>query len=218
MRWSMVLAAGQGTRMGFPKALLAWSVDGESLPLAVAHARVQRSVGIERVVLVVRRDVAHELARFSGPDVILCPSDEADALGPAGSIRCGASMAARWTDAPDGRVLLSPVDVVPPEPETLRALLARLDDERVLAARPRCHGRGGHPVAVRAEVLRAFLAGAPAAPPPLLRDVLRGLGPRCVDVPVDDEAVLTDLDDAGAVERARGVPAARFQDSPGPSR
>jgi CTP:molybdopterin cytidylyltransferase MocA len=199
---TVVLAAGRGERMGGPKALLlVHDEHGEEAPLAVVHARARLASESERVIVVVRAEVAHVLRPLlpAGAEVVIStrPDDE----GPAGSIVTAASR----LDGAEA-LLITPVDVRPARPETARALVAALASGTAIAARPRHGGRRGHPVALRSEALAPYRA--PAAPPPL-RDVLRALGERCVDVVLDDADAMADFDapaDLGG--------AARFYSSP----
>ena len=85
-------------------------------------------------------------------------------------------------------VAITPVDLLPPRPETVRALAAAL--ESALAATPSHRGQGGHPALVRPEVLAPYLRGE--TPP--LRDVLEALATRRVRVEVDDAAITGDFD------------------------
>jgi len=159
MNAALVLAAGRGTRVGGPKALML--VDGA--PLALAHARA-RERDCDRVIVVARKDVIDALqpAHPQG----WCPSDEDDALGPAGSIRAAVR---RGVLSVIDVVLVTPVDVVPAPASIVRALFEAITDG-VDAAR----FEHGHPVAVRASVLveRYIREALP------LRDVLASLGAR----------------------------------------
>jgi len=215
---SLVLAAGEGRRMGFAKALLSWpvsSLDSDvtpaaRLPLPLVHAQAHLRAGSERVVVVVRRAVADVLAgpaRAMGERVHPVISDEADALGPAGSIRCGLEhLASISALAPDAWVWCTPVDAVPPERSTFEALFRAARQGGALAARPMRDGRRGHPVLVQLGVLQAYRTGEP----PPLRDVLRSLGDGCRDVRVDDPAVNTNLDRPEDVRAWLGEEAGRW--------
>ncbi|NUQ79788.1 MAG: hypothetical protein HUU21_40310, partial [Polyangiaceae bacterium] len=79
--------------------------------------------------------------------------------------------------------------------------------------RPRAGGRAGHPVLVRAEALEPYRSPSP----PVLRDHLRSLGPRCVEVDVDDPAVRLDLNTPADVMGLLGSPP-RFVPLDGPGR
>ncbi len=97
------------------------------------------------------------------------------------------------------RVLIVPVDMMPPATPLLRALHAALVPP-LLAVTPTYRGRGGHPVLCRREVIvrlaHAVRAGSDDAPDstPSLRDVLRELGPRRARLELDDRSVLDDFD------------------------
>lgn len=200
---AIVLAAGLGSRLGGPKALLAFG-DPPGRPLAVAHAQARRA-DCDRVWIVVRAAVAEVLgplvSELEVPTELLV-STAPDEEGPAGSI---ATAVERWrrrgAAGAQEPVLITPVDVVPAIEATVAALLRACTDD-VDAVKPRSAGRGGHPVLVR----WASLAGAPNAPPVPLRDVLRSLGPRCREVEIDDPRVLSDLDTTADVERWTGGP------------
>lgn len=184
----VVLASGVGRRMGGPKALLHWPPAGS---LADAHVHFRRN-DCARVVIVTRDHIAARLGSIAAQLVI---SHEPDELGPAGSI--AAAVRAHALDDAD-HVLVTPVDVPPVGEATVAQLLSALDTAS--AAKPLYRGRGGHPVACKAAIIR----DAYTHDTPILRDVLAGLGPRCVNVPVEDSSVLTDLDTGEAYRACTG--------------
>jgi CTP:molybdopterin cytidylyltransferase MocA len=214
---SIILAAGGGKRLGGPKALLLWPAGKgpespragkRELPLAIAHAEARLASESERVLVIARGPVIRALLGHVRPNLDLIVSDMADDLGPAGSIAVAVK---RLEDAP--LVLITPVDTPPARPETTARLLARMDEaDAPLAVRPRAGGRAGHPVLLRPEALDAYRS----ASPPVLRDHLRALGPRCVEVDVDDPAVRIDLNTPADVMGLLGAPP-RFApvDAPG---
>jgi CTP:molybdopterin cytidylyltransferase MocA len=174
---TVVLAAGKGSRMGGPKALLV--VDGE--PLAHLHVK-----SWPKVILVVRREVAAELSL--PPHVRVVESTEEDALGPAGSLRAAVRSGA--LDAVDVAIV-TPVDRMPASRETIEALLHALEGHD--AARP----SRGHPIAIRASALRRTYREE-ALP---LRDVLATLDTAIVDLPA---CAARDLDTPEDLEAATG--------------
>lgn len=192
----VILAAGRGTRLGGPKALLAWPrPHGAALPLALVHAGARLGVDCESVVIVTRPKMATILASYHPEGACHFVSSAApDEQGPAGSLAAAvAHLDAREpalaaTDA----ILVSPVDCLPASPAVVAALRAMLtgSGQRALAVRPRHGSRGGHPVLVRPDVLAPYRE---ASPPPL-RDVLRGLGEQLADCQLDDDSVLGDVD------------------------
>jgi CTP:molybdopterin cytidylyltransferase MocA len=185
----VVLAAGRGTRMGGPKALLL--LDGR--PLAARHADVAIDAGFGCVV-VVRADVARILRPHLRASCVVVSSSAPDELGPAGSIH--AAVAADAIDG-DGIVLIGPVDQVPPPTEVLDALLAAFEPELDAVRFTR-----GHPVAIRAAALVAAYRETSGVAP--LRDVLATL--RCRLLPVPTGWVPHDLDAPEDVLRVTGAP------------
>lgn len=185
---TLVLAAGEGSRLGGPKALVAWPRGEGEVPLAIAHARARLESESDRVVVVARAEVVSLLARFGSAGLDLVVSNAPDSLGAAGSI----SMALPFVNAADS-IVITPVDTPPAHPQTVRLLLDALGaDSKTQAARPVYEGRGGHPVALRCNVLGRY-----AEPfPPTLREHLRSLGAACVSVECTDPTVRVNLNDA----------------------
>lgn len=234
---TIVLAAGRGARLGGPKALLLVHDAGRELPpipLLEAQCRDRRAAESERVLAVVRPDMAELLGvrlRAAGATVVVsrAPEDQ----GPAGSLAAAAN---HLRNKPFRVAIVTPVDVrvapatvarliealmeVPPEalPETppeapaeapLVAPASSRLARRFLAAVPRFSERRGHPVALAPEALARYCQPSP----PPLRDHLRSLGDRVVAVDVDDPFVLEDLDFAHQTEvllRIAGAAEATF--------
>jgi CTP:molybdopterin cytidylyltransferase MocA len=185
----VVVAAGDGERMGGSKALLL--VDGE--PLARLHSRRLREAGCGEVVVVTRPAVAALLDKFEADRVV-----SSDAPDQAGSL----GIAVRAVDAAQDAVfVITPVDAVPGRSETIGALI-RAVDGGAAAATPQYHGRRGHPIACRAAVLSAYLSREP--PPPPLRDTLAALADTRVTVEVNDPLILLDLDVPADVQTLTG--------------
>jgi len=131
LREAVVLAAGGGRRMGRPKALL--PLDGE--PLLLWHIRAYASLGL-RVTVVIGAEAPRVRAVVPAGVRVVENRDWA-ATDPAASA---------WLALEGlGDCLLSPVDLPPPRPETLAALIAATGD-----AVPRFRGRDGHPVRLAA--------------------------------------------------------------------
>jgi CTP:molybdopterin cytidylyltransferase MocA len=143
------------------------------------------------VIVVVREATALALRALAATtSAELCISREDDELGPAGSIARALSVLDDLDD--DTAVVITPVDCPPADEHLVRALLARFGaEDRPLAVRPRHGDRRGHPVVVRARLLRSAYRGS--APPPL-REMLRANLDRVVDLRVDDANILVDFD------------------------
>ena len=165
----VVLAAGASRRMGRPKALL--DLDGESL--VAAHVRSLRTV-CDVVIVVVNATVpvqvdALVLVNFN-PDAQMIDSLRLALLHHAAE-----------------HVIVTPVDVPPAAPDTLRRLL----DVGPPAVPIDAHGAAGHPVVIDADTAAAIRARIPEGG---LRTLLTGAR----RVPVADPDVALDFDDPHA--------------------
>ena len=183
----IVLAAGEGRRMGGAKALL--QLDGATL--VERHVARLVEVGCTSIAVVVRPAIAdvvrtllraHHEARVHA--VLTGSQAESLAAGLRGLGSAGS--------APHDVLIVTPVDMLPAEVETHRALLEHLTCA-ALAVTPLYRGRGGHPVIARRAVLARYEDGLRSAPPPL-RDVLVEAAELRRRVEVDDPRVLGDLD------------------------
>ena len=193
---ALVLAAGAGTRMGGPKALL----EQNGRPLLVLHVERALELGAAHVSAIVRPEVAQllapQLARYSGKLSLIAESTESQASSLALLIRERARVREHDTDL---TFLITPVDVFPCAESTYRAVWQALDPG-ILAATPTFQARGGHPVLVRGELLRPYLDG-PLDTRPTLRDLLQQAGTRRRKVEIEDATILTDLDTPEDAER-----------------
>lgn len=180
---AIVLAAGGGSRMGGPKALLRWG----SSTWAAAHA--ERLAGwCDRVVVVVGAE--GDAVAASLPAGALVVWNRAWATShPADSARLGAlALGERVT-----RVVVTPVDVVPAEPAWLAALAAAAAPAVVVTP----SGARGHPVLLGPRELgRLRVAGVAGG--------LRSLLEEAAAVAVDDERAAADADDPAAWAALRG--------------
>lgn len=191
--------------MGGAKALLV--VDGVALVLR--HLQRLHEAGCRSMAVVVRPAAAPVVAALVGatPHAAWTRVVEASTDSQAGSLAVG--LRALLPEGSSGvhglseALLVTPVDMLPPKVETLGALLGALQGE-VLAASPRYRGRGGHPVAVRRELLVPYLTGAAPEEVPALRDVLASAAHRRVRLEVEDSAIIGDLDTPSDVLAAHG--------------
>lgn len=174
---AIVLAAGEGRRMGGPKALLL--VDGK--PLIWAHVQRLREAACQPIIVVTRTAVAAALADMPGVRVIA-----ADTSSMAASL----SVAVRnLTPEPNRVVVVAPIDTLPARRTTLELLLTAAASSHTHVATPQYRGQSGHPIALRDELLRVFREGYTGT----LRDVVRSAGQHRRRVDVDDAAVRSDL-------------------------
>jgi len=187
----IVLAAGDGVRMGGSKALL--RVDGASG--VAAHAARLREGGCSRVVAAVRLSVLGTLGVVKEARLIVSAAEDQ-----AGSL---ALVMREERLLPDVIVVITPVDVFSNSQATIEKLIAEVE-RGAEAATPRFEGKSGHPVVCRRSVLEPYMIAAASYPP--LREVLRGLGSARVRVDVTDPRVVVDLDTPEDVVALTGEP------------
>jgi CTP:molybdopterin cytidylyltransferase MocA len=183
----IVLAAGQSTRMGQPKALLLCPPAGRTFVTQIVHTL--REGGLTTIAVVGRVN-DHDLRREVGaaaPAVsyVENPSPE---LGQLSSLLAGIAFAEARAAA---GVLVVPVDMPLIRPATVRTVLDtfRATDEPVLRAT--YHDRHGHPVIFRADVFPVLRSADLAAG---AREVLHQDPSRVRNLEVDDPGVLRDFD------------------------
>lgn len=183
-RFGIVLAAGQGTRMGGPKALLRVG----ARTLTELHVERLLEARCKPIVVVTRPELASHLEPLLPAAAVtlgVVTSSPADSLSAA--IAWLDQRELGWMDADRSAVVVTPVDLLPASVATIEQLLLAVETSHdVLAASPTLRGQGGHPVVARPSVLRG-----PAVP---LRERLGSLGSRRVRVAVDDAAITGDFD------------------------
>ncbi|MBL7009504.1 MAG: nucleotidyltransferase family protein [Planctomycetes bacterium] len=174
---AVLLAAGRGRRLGYPKAAL--EVRGRwMLPLLV-HAL--RRGGAGPVCLVLSPEAQRAIAGFGehGADLVAVNSDP-DA-GRTGSLTAGLRALSGAAEA----LLIHPCDVPLLTGEVVAALVlawrSSPGKERLLARPVTAAGRGGHPLLVGADRLPRLREYAPGRP---LRDLLDEDRRQVLNVPV----------------------------------
>jgi CTP:molybdopterin cytidylyltransferase MocA len=175
----IVLAAGHGTRVGGPKALL----DYEGVPLARAHVDRLLEAGSCKVIAVVREEVARSI---DFPDSVRVAISDAD--DPAGSL--AVALAAIGDVDPKTLFMIAPVDVLPARVDSLRTLARHVSHNQLLAATPTFRKKGGHPVAILSSALDAMRELNAHT---TLHETLENCGDLRSRVELDDEAVLSEI-------------------------
>lgn len=186
MLGAIVPAAGTSSRMGFPKALLHYR--GETFLSGILRAL--DAAGIERrvVVLAPGDDRTPTEVDLSAVQVAVTVDL---AAGPIGSIRAGIEALANH---PVDGALIWPVDRPHVRVATIQVLLSRFLGRAGDIVVPEYEGRRGHPVVFGKATFRELLE---APDEEGARHVVRRDESRITRVPVDDPAVLEDVNTPG---------------------
>jgi molybdenum cofactor cytidylyltransferase len=191
---AVILAAGDSTRMGAPKATLA-APDGGTFVTRIV--RTLRDAGVADLVVVTGRHhdavvdaIASELS--IAPRLVRNPDPS---RGQLSSLLAGMEIVV--TGSSEG-VMMTLVDVPLVRVSTVTAVMAAWRDTRAPIVRPAIGDRHGHPVifdrTILEELRRAPLdAGA--------KSVVRAHEHEIVNVPVDDEGCVRDVDTPSDYDR-----------------
>ncbi len=188
----VVLAAGASERMGRPKALL----DFRGRPFAVRILEALEALDVKSRVVVLGPDAARIRPSLATHDCIIV--ENPDLAGEAiGSLR--AALAALEAIRPSG-VVAWPVDQPHVRVATLERLLEAHRRTGAPAVMPSFAERRGHPV-IWDQALFPELGTSDAATRHGARAVLTAHEQEIVTVPVDDPAVIDDLNTPEDYER-----------------
>lgn len=189
---AVVLAAGQGKRMGRTKQLLPW---GETTVLGQTLRNLRASAVHDILVVVGHRaeGVAKEAAAIGVPFVH-------NPNYATGEMLSSLKVAVRYVDDDCAAVLVMLADQPMVAPQTINELLAAFQRGEGELIAPVYEGKRGNPVLIGrryfAELLELPAEGAP-------RDLLRRHTAELILVPVTTDTVLRDLDDPQQYERWR---------------
>ena len=190
---ALILAAGESSRMGQPKALL--SVDG--------HTFIENLIAILSEicdpVVVVLGHTPDPIRRVIG-ETARVVINERFQLGQFSSMQTGLLALPPNIDG----LIFTLVDHPVPARETIESLIS--PDAPISI--PVYHGRKGHPVYFRRDIVKEFLALTPDSQANL---VSRRHAMETRLVPVDDPAILDDIDDPEALRAFRERLAGREQ-------
>jgi len=196
----IVLAGGQSSRVGFPKALL--PVGGTTFLASIVANLFEAGVG-EVVVVTGAHDVEIRAGHGGGwPGPLSWVQNAAHERGQLSSLTCALATLAPEPDA----VLVALVDQPLVRADTMAAIIERHRASGALVVRPVHAGRHGHPVLFARETFASLLATPDASG---ARAVVHSLGEAVVDVEVVDAGVIEDVDTVRDYERLVGpLPAA----------
>ena len=190
----IVLAGGRSSRMGSPKALLDFR--GEPFVLRILEAL--EALDLKTRVVVVGPDAGSNEIRtaLARHDCVLVENRDVDG-GPIASLRVG--LASLQPLAPTG-ALVWPVDLPHVRVDTVDRLLETFRRSVAFAVVPRFGTRRGHPI-VWAAASFPELATSGEATREGARAVLHAHQGEIQEVPVDDPAVIDDLNTREDYER-----------------
>jgi molybdenum cofactor cytidylyltransferase len=196
---AIILAAGDSTRMGRPKALLP---DPEGRPFVARLVRTFAAAGVHDIVVVtgsLHAAIADALATDRPPIMPSLVNNPQPALGQVSSLWMGLDAAEKLA-APkphsgegggiDG-ALVTLVDIPLVLASTVRRVIEAWTQNRAPIVRPVVGDRHGHPVLFDRSIFDA-LRHAPLTEG--ARAVVHANADRIVDVQVDDEGCLLDVD------------------------
>jgi molybdenum cofactor cytidylyltransferase len=185
---AIVLAAGESTRMGTPKALLQ---DSDGHPFVGRLARTFHSAGIDEIIVVTGTHHAAVVAALEDDRLPAVPRIVRNAdpsRGQLSSLWAGLDAAGR----PDlEAILMTLVDVPMVKDTTVRAVVDAWRRGRAPIVRPAVGERHGHPVLFDRSVFDE-LRGAPLAGG--AKTVVHAHEETLLNVQVDDEGSVTDID------------------------
>jgi molybdenum cofactor cytidylyltransferase len=184
----VILAAGDSTRMGSPKALLL-TPDGRTFVTAIVETFA--AAGIADIVVVTGRDhdrIVEALATARLPVPARVSRNPNPSRGQLSSLLTG--MDASVTSDTQA-VVVTLVDVPLLAAETVRLVVSEWQRTRAPIVRPAIGDRHGHPVVFDRRVFSELRS----APPDLgAKSVVRAHADELVNVPVTDEGCLVDVD------------------------
>jgi molybdenum cofactor cytidylyltransferase len=186
----LILAAGESSRMGTPKATLTYR--GQTFLERIVQTL--REGGLERIVVVLghRAEEIQQHVKMPAAQVVINPAYQS---GQTSSLQAGLrSLAGDDLEA----VLLGLVDHPAVSAETVRKILAAFRERGAPVVIPTYKGRRGHPVLMGRQLFEELLglssdAGADS--------VVRRYRPATQFVEVEDEGIVIDVDDPEGYRR-----------------
>jgi molybdenum cofactor cytidylyltransferase len=193
---AVVLAAGLSRRMGQPKALL--TLGEKPLVIHVVDAFV--SAGRIDPIIVVTGHAAREIQHILTPFSVHVVHNEAYASGEMlSSVKTG--VAAALAGRPDA-FFIALADQPMVRPQTISAMRDAWEKFRPRVLRPTFDGKRGHPILLSADGADAILTLADDA---TLKSYTSRHPEHTLELPVDDSAILHDLDTPADYQAAAGT-------------
>ena len=189
----VVLAAGESSRMGRPKALL--EIEGTTFIHRIIA--IHRAAKIERVIVVLGAHEAEIRDALTNEHVEIIVNARWRE-GRLGSLIAGITAAEeKLVDA----IVMHPVDHPCVKASTIVALCDAFANTGAKIVRPVYQSKHGHPVLFASDT---FVELRAASPEQGAREVVHRHAGDCVDVAVDDDGVMMNIDTPEQYEHLRG--------------
>jgi molybdenum cofactor cytidylyltransferase len=191
----IVLAAGESTRMGSPKALLP---DREGRPFVARIVRTCAGAGFDEVTVVtgtLHEPIVAAVAADRPPIAVRFARNPDPSRGQLSSIWTGLDSAVRPGVS---AIMITLVDVPLVSSATMRAVADAYRRTHAAIVRPALDDRHGHPVVFDEALFDALRRADPAAG---AKSVLRAHAAEIVHVAVDDPGSVEDVDTPEEYER-----------------
>ena len=190
-----ILAAGQSSRMGQPKALV--SVQGLTFVEHLFTATRLPRIGLTRIVLGAHAAEIGPRLKFDPAMVVFNPDW---ASGQLSSIHAAIrSLPASTTDG----IILCPVDHPLVSRRLVSDLIARFDSTKKAIALPTYRGKRGHPVIFRSTLYDELLSASPEVG---ARQVVWAHSQDVEEFPTVEEGVVLNLNDPEILKKAATPP------------
>jgi len=188
---AVILAAGESSRMGRPKALL--PSRGRTFLQHLLEITQHPRVGLTRVVLGAGGEEIRAALRLDPAQIVVNPD------WPKGQL---SSLQAAIRSLPAGTtegLILCPVDHPLVSSTLIGKLIEALDSKHKLIVLPTYKNRRGHPVIFRASLYAKLLAASPELG---ARQVVWAHADAVEEVPTEEEGVVLNLNDPETLRRA----------------
>ena len=192
----VILAAGDSSRMGYPKALLPLGAD--TFLSHILKTLDALALPAARVVLGLHEPRIRPLLQGQRARILINPDP---ARGQASSIR----LALASLDPDTAGCLIWPVDQPLVSPDLVRSLMRLFAESSAAIALPRCQGRAGHPAIFGRAMIRELLTAPLEANPKL---VVARHAPETVWLETGESGTVEDIDTPEDYFRLVGEPLA----------
>jgi molybdenum cofactor cytidylyltransferase len=188
---AVILAAGESSRMGSPKALA--TIYGKTFVQHLLDATRDPRIGLTRIVLGSNAKKIQQCLNVKPEFIVVNDQWEKGQLS---------SIQSAIRSLPEGAtegLILCPVDHPLISPELVANLIAEFDSSRKKLVLPTFQGRRGHPVLFHSDLYSELLAASPDVG---ARQVVWAHESEILEVPTQEEGVVLNLNDPEMLRKA----------------